>query len=247
MNTSSRFAQRYGAPQRITRTCSTPGCGRTAPKGHVDRCHTCTGRLRRFGHPLQTLPAHYDLDTAIRRMETQRASVSNVFDFPALERRWQETVDTCRGNAEPSYRTQGRFTHNKYETAASAIIRDIGEALTLTRAFDLVAALHLLQIERGAFRTEEALEFCTVEALRRAAGIGRFITEMRESNGTIRRSFRQEVSRGTRQAAGKMIRLGLGVAAQALAKKESKRADEAKAVRTNYWQAVAAIEQSASL
>jgi hypothetical protein len=111
----------------------------------------------------------------------------------------------------------------------------------------LVAALHLLQIERGAFRTEEALEFCTVEALRRAAGIGRFITEMRESNGTIRRSFRQEVSRGTRQAAGKMIRLGLGVAAQALAKKESKRADEAKAVRTNYWQAVAAIEQSASL
>ena len=32
MNTSSRFAQRYGAPQRITRSCSTPGCGKTAPE-----------------------------------------------------------------------------------------------------------------------------------------------------------------------------------------------------------------------
>ena len=92
-------------------------------------------------------------------METQRASVSNVFDFPALERRWQETVDVCRGNAEPSYRTQGRFTHNKYETAASTAIipRDIGEALTFTRAFDLVAALHLLQIERPARSAQRRL------------------------------------------------------------------------------------------
>jgi hypothetical protein len=242
MNTSSRFAQRYGAPQRITRSCSTPGCGKTAPRGHVDRCHTCAGRLRRFGHPLQTLPASYDLDTAIRRMETQPASVSNLFDFPALERRWQETVGTCRGNAEPSYRTQGRFTHNKYETAASAIIRDIGEALTFTRAFDLVAALHLLQIERGAFRTEEALEFCTVEALRRAAGIGRFITEMREAKGTIRRSFRKEVDKNTRAAAAKLIRMGIGVAALALAKREAARADKERATRASYWQAVQAIE-----
>ena len=234
----TRFAARYA--QAPTRTCSTEGCSRTAAR-IAGRCHVCASRVRRFGHPLQLLPTSYDIDTAIRRMETQRASVSNVFDFPALERRWQETVDVCRGNAEPSYRTQGRFTHNKYETAASAIIRDIGEALTFTRAFDLVAALHLLQIERGAFRTEEALEFCTLEALRRAAGIGRFITEMRESNGTIRRSFRQEVSRGTRQAAGKMIRLGLGVAAQALAQREAKRADRERETWTAYWQAVQAI------
>ena len=162
--------------------------------------------------------------------------------FPALERRWQETVGTCRGNAEPSYRTQGRFTHNKYETAASAIIRDIGEALTFTRAFDLVAALHLLQIERGAFRTEEALEFCTVEALRRTAGIGRFITEMREAKGTIRRSFRKEVDKNTRAAAAKLIRVGIGVAALALAKREAARADKERATRASYWQAVQAIE-----
>ena len=81
-----------------------------------------------------------------------------------------------------------------------------------------------------------------MEALRRVAGIGRFITEMRESNGTIRRSFRQEVSRGTRQAAGKMIRLGLGGAAQALAKREAARADKERVTRANYWQAVQAIE-----
>jgi hypothetical protein len=242
MNTSSRFAQRYGAPQRVTRTCSTPGCGRTAPKGHVDRCHTCTGRLRRFGHPLQTLPASYDLDTAIRRMETQRASVSNVFDFPALEHRWQETVDVCRGNAEPSYRTSGRFTHNKWDTAAAAIIRDVGEALPFTRIFDSAGAMHLLQIERGAFRSDAALEFCTLEALRRAANIGRFVTEMRESNGTIRRSFRKEVDKNTRAAAAKLIRMGIGVAALALAKREAARADKERVTRASYWQAVQAIE-----
>ena len=64
---------------------------------------------------------------------------------------------------------------------------------------------------------------------------------MRESNGTIRRSFRQEVSRGTRQAAGKMIRLGLGGAAQALAQREAKKADRERETRTAYWQAVQAI------
>ena len=39
-----------------------------------------------------------------------------------------------------------------------------------------------------------------------------------------------------------MIRLGLGVAAQALAKREAARADKERATRASYWQAVQAIE-----
>jgi hypothetical protein len=240
----SRFTARYSA-QTSARICSTEGCSNTT-KQMNGTCGTCSARLRRFGHPLQTLPSNYDLDTAVRRMETQRASLK-LLKVEVLERRWQEMVTTCRGQAEPSYRASGRFTHNKWESEASRIIRDIGESLSFTRAFDLIGALHLIAIERpGFFKSDEAFACSTIEVLRRAAKIGRFVTEMRESNGTIARSFRTEVPRNTRLAAAKFIHLGAGAAAQSLAKLESKRADEAKAVRADYWQAVAAIEQAAA-
>jgi hypothetical protein len=235
----STFTARY-AGQTYTRQCSTPACPNTTTT-MSGRCARCVARLRRFGHPLQTLPTSYDLDTAVRRMETQRASLK-LLDVAALEARWQETVDTCRGQAEPSYRTSGRFTHNKWDTEAARIVRDIGESLPFTRAFDLIGALHLIAIERPVFfRTEESFACSTVEVMRRAAGVGRFVTEMREANGTIRRSFRQEVPRNARLAAAKLLYMGAGAAAEALAKLVVKRAEKAKAVRHDYWSVVRAL------
>jgi hypothetical protein len=208
-------------------------------------CGTCSARQRRFGHALQTLPTSYDLDTAVRRMETQRASLK-LLKVEVLERRWQEMVAECRGQAEPSYRTSGRFTHNKWDTDASRIIRDMGEGLSFTRAFDLLGALHLISIERpGFFKSDEAFACSTVEVLRRAANIGRFVTEMRESNGTIRRSFRQEVPRNSRLATAKLLHMGAGVAAAALAKLEAAKAEKAKATRGDFWATVAALEAAA--
>jgi hypothetical protein len=243
MPTANRFEARYSG-QTSTRHCSVAGCSNTTTQMN-GKCGTCTARLRRFGHPLQTLPASYDIDTAVRRMETQRASLK-LLDVEALERRWQEMVTDCRGQAEPSYRTSGRFTHNKWDTDASRIVRDMGEGLSFTRAFDLLGALHLIAIERpGFWKSDEAFACSVVEVMRRAAKIGRFVTEMRESNGTIRRSFRQEVPRNTRLATAKMLHMGAGVAAQALAKLEAAKAEKAKAVRSAYWATVSSIEQAA--
>jgi hypothetical protein len=246
----STFTRRHG-DRLYTRTCSTDGCARTTQQMN-GRCGTCTARLRRFGHPLQTLPTSYDIDTYVRRMETQRARLK-LLDVAKLERRWEETVTECRGQAEPSYRTSGRFTHNKWDTEASRLIRDIGEALSFTRAFDLIGALHLIAIERPLFfksdssgANDEAFACSSVEVLRRAANIGRFVTEMRESNGTIRRSFRKEVPRNARLAAAKFIHLGLGAAAKAMAKREAAREEQAKAVRSDYWATVRALESAAA-
>ena len=177
MPTTNRFQARYSG-QTHTRQCSVESCSNTTEQLN-GKCGTCTAGLRRFGHPLQTLPASYDIDTAVRRMETQRASLK-LLDVEALERRWQQMVTDCRGQAEPSYRTSGRFTHNKWDADASRLIRDMGEALSFTRAFDLLGALHLVAIERpGFFKSDEAFACCVVEVLRRASDIGRFVTEMR--------------------------------------------------------------------
>jgi hypothetical protein len=243
MTTANRFTTRAGT--LYTRQCSTPTCSNTTAT-MSGRCGKCVARLRRFGHPLQTLPTSYDLDTAVRRMETQRASLK-LLDVAALERRWQEMVTDCRGQAEPSYRTSGRFTHNKWDTDASRIIRDMGEGLSFTHAFDLLGALHLIAVERpGFFKSDEAFACSTVEVLRRAANIGRFVTEMRESNGTIQRSFRKEVPSNARLATAKLLHMGAGVAAEALAKREVGKAEKTKAIRSDYWATVAAIESAAS-
>ena len=106
MPTANRLTTRYSGTQ-YTRTCTTEGCSNTT-KQMNGTCGTCSARLRRFGHPLQTLPTSYDLDTAVRRVETQRASLK-LLKVEVLERRWQEMVTECRGQAEPSYGAHGRF------------------------------------------------------------------------------------------------------------------------------------------
>jgi hypothetical protein len=68
MPTTNRFQARYSG-QTHTRTCIVEGCSNTTTQMN-GKCGTCTARLRRFGHPLQTLPASYDIDAAVRRMES---------------------------------------------------------------------------------------------------------------------------------------------------------------------------------
>jgi hypothetical protein len=66
---------------------------------------------------------------------------------------------------------------------------------------------------------------------------------MNNANGTIARSYRRELGKDSRLACAKMLMVALGAAAQ-LATRESKRADEAKAVQSDYWATVAAIERA---
>lgn len=240
----SRFAQRYGPP--ASRTCATDGCARQA-KNLAGRCDRCINRLRRFGHVLQELPDIYTLDPAIRRMEQARGRLKGL-DLKALEARWIELVADCRGRATPTYKATMRLSYNQWETEASALIRDLGEAMTFTRALDLLGAAFLIQIERPhSFRSEEAFQCCVVELFRRAAGghVGRRVAAMREENGTIRRSYRKEVPRQTRLAAFRYLNVGLGAAAAALAKREAARADQERETRAAYYQAVNSIAASA--
>jgi|HubBroStandDraft_6_1064221.scaffolds.fasta_scaffold188698_4 hypothetical protein len=67
---------------------------------------------------------------------------------------------------------------------------------------------------------------------------------MNNASGTIARSYRRELGKDSRLACAKMLMVALGAAAQALATRESKRADEAKAVQSDYWATVAAIERA---
>jgi hypothetical protein len=241
----TRFTQRYAnAP---IRECSTPGCHRTATS-LSPRCYTCAGRLRRFGHPEQRLPHSLELDGYIRRAEGARGRIKHLLQDGALEARWANVVSDCRANAEPSYRQSGRFTHNKHATQAAALVRDIAENTAFLRALDLMTAFHLMNLETR-FRSPEAFACSTVELMRRAANVGRFITEQRESNGTIRRSFRKEVSKEVRLEAARLLELGLGAAARELAKLEHTRAAREAATQRaayNSIQSIADLAESAA-
>ena len=64
---------------------------------------------------------------------------------------------------------------------------------------------------------------------------------MHNQNGTIARSYRREMSKNSRLAAASLLNVGLGAAAQALAKRESARADQERATRSAYFNTVQAI------
>jgi hypothetical protein len=236
----NRFAQRYGAtiPQRI---CSTPTCSNTA-QNLAGRCYRCTNNLRRHGDCLQEMMLDSELAPYIRRAETQRARHQHL-DVPALQRRWDDVVASCRGNATPSYREQGRLTFNVQEREACALVRDFAEAegMAFERALDLMTALHLITIERpAAFRSEDAFKAVTVETFRRAANVGRRWAPIR-SGMNYQQSYRKEVARAVRLATYRYLNTGLGAASLALARREAAREEQAKATRADYWQAVNAI------
>jgi hypothetical protein len=240
--TLSRFTARYSG-QTYTRQCSTSGCSGTT-KAMSGRCHTCAARLRRLGHPLQTLPTTPDLDKFIRRMEEARGRLKNL-DLAALEARWTTLVDDCRAMVTPSYKDHHILSYSGWEREAAQLIRDISDVIPFTRALDLLGAIHLMQIERRTFKSDEAFSCSTVELLRRTSRVSCRVTAMNNSNGTIARSYRREMGKDSRLACAKMLNVALGGAAQALAKREYKRADEAKAVQADYWASVHAIEAAA--
>jgi hypothetical protein len=235
----NRMTQRYGSAP--ARQCITEGCNQTAsPNSLSGRCWRCVGRLRRLGDALQELPETYTIDEYVRRMEEQRGRLK-LLDLEALERRWTELVDDARGRAVPSFKTHKRLSYTVWQQEASAIVRDLADALPFTRALDLHGAIHLLAIERPTtFRSDEALACCTVELFRRAANVGRRWGKTRASDG-MQASYRVEVSKNTRLETARYLNIGLGAAALALAKREASRAEEAKAVRSDYFAAVAAI------
>jgi hypothetical protein len=160
-------------------------------------------------------------------------------------------VDDCRGRATPTFKDKHVLTYNGWEREASALLRDIGEQITFTRALDLLGAIHLLNLERPAFfksdssgSNEDALACCTIELLRRTSRVGCAVVAMNAHNGTIAKSYRRELSRNSRLAAARMLNVGLGGAAMALAKREAKRAEEELSVRQSYWATVRALEQA---
>jgi hypothetical protein len=242
MPTANRFEARYSG-QTHARQCSTPACSGTT-KAMSGRCHTCAARLRRFGHPLQTLPTTAELDKFIRRMEEARGRLKHL-DLAAIEARWTVLVDDCRAMATPSYKDKGTLSYNGHDREAAQLIRDIADVIPFTRALDLLGAIHLMQMERKFFRNDEALACSTVELMRRTSRVGCKVVAMSNHNGTITRSYRREMGKDSRLACAKMLNVSLGNAAQALAKREYRRADEAKAVQASYWASVHAIEQAA--
>ena len=131
----SRFTGRYGHTQP-TRACSTEGCSGTA-RNLSGRCHTCSGHLRRFGHPLQTLPTTAELDKFIRRMEEARGRLK-ALDMDALGARWTTLVDDCRAMATPSYKDHHILSYTGWEREAAQLIRDISETIPFTRVLDLL-------------------------------------------------------------------------------------------------------------
>lgn len=240
----SRFTGRYGHTQP-TRQCSTEGCSGTA-RNMSGRCHTCSGHLRRFGHPLQTLPSTVELDKFIRRMEEARGRLKTL-DLDALEARWTTLISDCRAKATPAYKDHHILSYSGWEREAAQLIRDISDVIPFTRALDLLGAIHLMTIERpGFFKSEESFSCCVVELLRRTSRVSCKVVAMNNANGTIARSYRRELGKNSRLACAKMLNVGLGAAAVALAKREAKRADEAKATRESYWATVAAIEAAAA-
>jgi len=120
--TTSRFQARYSG-QTYTRQCSTSGCSGTT-KAMSGRCHTCSARLRRLGHPLQTLPTTPDLDKFIRRMEEARGRLKNL-DLAALEARWTTLVDDCRAMATPSYKDHHILSYTGWDREAAQLILDL--------------------------------------------------------------------------------------------------------------------------
>jgi hypothetical protein len=238
-----RLYDRYGHTQPA-RTCSTPACSGTT-KAINGRCDTCAARLRRFGDCLQTLPTTAEMDKAIRRIEEARGRLK-LLDVTALEARWTMLADDCRAKATSTFKDHHRLSYSGWEREGAQMVRDMAEQISFTRALDLLGAIQLLQMERGFFRSDEALACCTVELMRRTSRVGCKVMAMSVHRGTIARSYRRELGKDSRLATARLLNMGLGAAAAALAKRAAAQAGEAKKVQTDYWASVRAIESAAS-
>jgi hypothetical protein len=242
--TTSRFQARYVGDHTPARPCSTSGCPNPTRSKLSGLCDRCRGRLRRLGHAEQSVPDGHRMVELCRRMETQRGSLRMPQHFKALEAQWSQVIATLAGIATPTYGNQKRLTHNKWETEAAAMLRDVFEQMTLTRALDLLGALMLLRLERpDFFRSDEAFRCTVIEMFRRETLYGRHIVSVDEETGGIR-SYRRDVSRQTRNSAFGFLYSAIGAAAQALATREHKRATEEASLKQSYYTAVEALAEA---
>jgi hypothetical protein len=235
--TTNRYTARYASAPR--RPCSTAGCNREAAAGSISsRCFKCGNCAVRFGHPLQSMPMEAEFSTYIRRAQEARGSLK-ALDFCALKVRWNTLADTCRGEATATYAGQGRLTYSKTHREACGIIRDLSESLSFTRILDLATACHLHQLDRPHFyQSEDSFRCVMVEQLRRAGHIGRHIVSQVEDTGVIRRSYRNSILKDTRMEIARLVMVGVGQAAQALAKLAHTKAQREKAVTADYYAAI---------
>ena len=132
---TGRFAQRYSG-QTSARICSTEGCSNTTRQMN-GTCGTCSGRLRRFGHPLQTLPTTSELDRYIRAIEEQVGRLPRL-NIEALKARWEDVVSECRARAMPSYKDKRTMTYNGWDREGAQMVRDVSEAVTFERVLGIV-------------------------------------------------------------------------------------------------------------
>jgi hypothetical protein len=239
MPTANRFQARY-SNQTHTRTCSTNGCSATS-RNLSGRCHTCSGRLRRFGHPLQTLPSTAELDRYIRRIEEQVGRLRSL-DIEALKARWEDVISECRARSTPSYKDRGTMSYNGWTREGAQMVRDVSEAVTFERVLGIVGAVHLLNLERQFFLSDEAFKCSMVELVRRTSRVGCKIVSMNNTNGTIGKSYRRELSRDSRLAAFDYLTAGVGLAALKLAEIERGRKAREQATKEAYHRTIAAMD-----
>ena len=187
MPTSNRF-DRYSG-QTYTRTCTTEGCSNTTRQMN-GTCGTCSARLRRFGDCLQTLPTTAEMDKLIRRIEEQLGRLKTL-DIEALKARWEDVIAECRARAMPSYKDKGTMSYSGHDREGAQLVRDVSEAVTFERVLGIVGAVHLLNLERSFFRSEEAFKCSMVELVRRTSRVGCKITAQNNHNGSIKTSYRR--------------------------------------------------------
>jgi hypothetical protein len=233
-----RLYDRYGHAQSA-RQCSTPTCSGST-KQINGRCHTCTARLRRFGDVAQTLPTTAELDQLIRRIEEQVGRLRTL-DIEALKARWEDVVSECRARATPSYKDNRTMTYNGWDREGAQMVRDVSEAVNFERVLGIVGAVHLLNLERGFFISEESFKCSMVELVRRSSRVSCQITAMNNVSGTIKTSYRRELSRDSRLAAFNYLLAGVGLAARKLAEIEHGRKEREQATKDAYHRTIQSL------
>jgi hypothetical protein len=242
MPTANRFEARYSG-QTNARTCSTPSCSNTTRQMN-GTCGTCSARLRRFGDCLQTLPSTAEMDKLTRRIEEQVGRLPRL-NIKALKARWEDVVSECRARAMPSYKDKRTMSYNGWDREGAQMVRDVSEAVTFERVLGIVGAVHLLNLERPFFRSEESFKCSMVELVRRTSRVGCKVVAMSASRGTITCSYRRELSKNSRLAAFNYLLAGVGLAALKLAEIEHGRKEREQANKEAYHRAVNAIQAAA--
>jgi hypothetical protein len=240
--TARLYQRSYSLARRV---CCTEGCSREATN-LAGRCYTCSNNLKRFAHPQQEPPLDSTLEPYILRAKTQRARHKRL-DMESLEARYRAVVDQCRGNASPTYRESGKLSFNVNDREACALIRDISEGERMADyafCLDLMTGLMLLRLDRPhAFRSDDAFLAVVVETFRKKANIGLKFAPLRPG-ASRQQSYRKWLRLPVRLAAGRYLMLALGGAADALAKREHKQAEQDRETRESYWATVRALEQA---